>query len=91
MISQDQFNLYVQDTLTLWSSFLANGYYLPKIPKSKKHPFMQEKMVKEMYNDLVHISKYSEMNFLPCVDPPSASFLRDELVRIIESNEGYTS
>ena len=47
------------------------------------------KMLKEMYLGKCHCPIYADMKFLPCVDPPSAEILRDELVRIIEENGAY--
>ena len=50
---------------------------------------MTETMLKEMYLGTCHISKVSAITHLNCPKPPSAKYIRDELVTTIENYGGY--
>ena len=86
MVSQDQTNKLFKNKDHLYKAFVRNGFFLPINPKNT---FVSKSMLLEMYDRKCHCPKYSEMKFLPCSDPPSASILRDELVKIIEENGAY--
>ena len=88
MVSQDQASKVVKNKDHLYKAFVRNGFFLPVNPKNT---FVSKKMLLEMYDKKCFCPKYSEMNFLPCSDPPSASILRDELVKVIEDNDAFGS
>ena len=86
MVSQDQANKLFKNKDHLYKAFVQNGFFLPINPKNT---FVTKKMLLEMYDKKCFCPKYSDMKVLPCSDPPSASILRDELVKIIEASEAY--
>ncbi len=54
-----------------------------------KNQFVSMKMLKDIYSGKCHCPKLADITLLPCVYPPSAEFLRDEIATIIESNNAY--
>ena len=86
MISQDQANKLIKTKAHLYKAFVRNGTFLPT---NRDNAFISKKMLQEMYTGKCHCPKYADMKFLPCSDPPSASFLRDELAKLIEENGGF--
>ena len=88
MVTHEQFGKHVKTREHMYKSFVQNGFFLPV---NMKNSFVSMKMLKEMYTGKCHCPRYAEIKFLPCGDPPSAEFLRDEMVRNIEENGAYTS
>ena len=83
LISHEQFGMHVKNRQQLYKSFVINGFFLPV---NEKNTFVSMKMLKEMYMGKCHVSRVNDIKFIPCSDPPSSEFLRDELVKIIEEN-----
>ena len=88
MISQDQFNKLVKNRTHLYKAFTRNGFFLPV---NINNTFVSKKMLVDIYMSKCHCSKYNDMKFLSCCDPPSAEILRDELAGIIEENGAYAN
>ena len=58
---------------------------------NRKNQFVSVKMLKDIYTGKCHCPKIGEIKQLPCVYPPSAEFLRDEVANIIENKGEYVN
>ena len=86
MITQEEFNRHVKNKDQLYKAFVSNGYFLPT---NRKNQFVSVKMLKDIYIGKCYCPKLPDITILPCCNPPTAEFLRDEVANIIDNNDAY--
>ena len=89
MVSQEDLNRVMKTVAQAHKAFLANGFFLPDWVKNKRLAFPSKQMLIDVLEGRCHLPKRQDVSNVTIADPPPATYLRDELVRVIEENTHY--
>ena len=87
MITADQARLAIRNRKQFHKAMIAAGYYVP----GESSSFCTVKLMTEVREGKCFCPMLKDMTFLPCVSPPTTSYLVDYIANMLENNDQYQS
>ena len=84
-LNRNEVSKLIKNTGHLHKALLANGYFLPPL----KSAFVTQKFLLEVFDERCYCPHLKDVTFMPCVNPPTAEYLLDTIVTMIEQNGSY--